>query len=169
MHAGRPFDTEGTPTKRVVLLEEGVGRGFVTDTEWAARMHVENTGHYAAEAAFSDGPQARYPVLLPGRRSREELIASTRRGILVSRFWYIRSVDQRKTIVTGMTRDGTFLIEDGKVTRGLRNLRFNAGILALLGACELSNESVRTGGYSYEMVVPAARFERFPFTSVTAF
>lgn len=169
LHAGRPFDTEGSPTQRVVLLDQGIGRDFVTDMEWAARLSRPNTGHYAPELAFADGPQPRYPVVMPGERSRDELIASIERGILVSRFWYIRVVDQRRTIVTGMTRDGTFLIEKGKITGGLRNLRFNVSILDLLRACEFSNEQVRSGGHSYEIVVPAMRFDRFAFSSVTAF
>lgn len=169
LHAGRPFDTEGSPVQRVVMLEAGVGRDFVTDMEWAARLKRPNTGHYAPDLTFADGPQPRYPVVMPGERSRDDLIASIRRGILVSRFWYIRVVDQRKTIVTGMTRDGTFLIENGKVTGGLRNLRFNVSILELLGACEFSNEQVRSGGHSYQIVVPAVRFDRFAFSSMTAF
>ncbi|MBV8601951.1 MAG: TldD/PmbA family protein, partial [Candidatus Eremiobacteraeota bacterium] len=136
LHAGRPFDSEGTPTQRVALLENGVARSFVTDTEWAARLGLANTGHYAPEVGYVDGPQPRYPVVAPGKRTRDELIASTKRGILISRCWYIRVVDQRKTIVTGMTRDGTFLIENGRITSGLRNLRFNVNILGLLNACE---------------------------------
>jgi predicted Zn-dependent protease len=97
------------------------------------------------------------------------LLAQTRRGLLVSRFWYIRSVDYRKTIVTGMTRDGTFLIEDGKIAGGVRNLRFNQSILEALCRAEFSRERVRTGGYSYSLVIPTAKIEGFRFTSVTAF
>ena len=75
----------------------------------------------------------------------------------------------RRTIVTGMTRDGTYLIEDGKLTGGVRNLRFNVSILDALAACEPASELVRTGGYSYGIVVPAVKIERFRFTSTTAF
>jgi PmbA protein len=167
LHAACPFDGEGTPTQRVTLLERGIGADFVTDAEWAQRLERRNTGHYVPGGA--DGPYPRAVVLEPGKRSREELIASVERGILISRFWYIRVVDQRKTIVTGMTRDGTFRIENGKLAGGLRNARFNVSILDLLSACELSSQLVRTGGYSYRIVVPAAKFERFSFSSVTSY
>ena len=167
LHAACPFDGEGTPTQRVTLLEAGMGKDFVTDTEWAQRLNRRNTGHYSLESA--EGPQVRAPVLLPGSRSIEELIASTRRGILITRFWYIRVVDTRKTIVTGMTRDGTFAIENGKIGGGLRNLRFNVNILELLRACELSNSLSRTGGYYYSIVVPAAKLEKFHVSSVTSY
>ena len=167
LHATCPFDGEGTPTQRVTLFENGVAKDYVTDAQWAARLGRRNTGHYVS--GETNGPQPRAPVLTPGNRSRDELIASTKRGILISRFWYIRVVDVRKAIVTGMTRDGTFLIEGGKITHGLRNLRFNVRILDLLGDCELSSELVRTGGYSYAIVVPTAKFERFNFSSVTSY
>ncbi|GAC1558237.1 MAG: hypothetical protein NVS3B17_07830 [Vulcanimicrobiaceae bacterium] len=87
----------------------------------------------------------------------------------MSRFWYIRPVDARKTIVTGMTRDGTFLIEGGRVTRGVRNLRFNQSILESLRACEFAREAVRTAGYGYAMIVPAVKIADFRFTSTTEF
>ena len=89
----------------------------------------------------------------------DELIAETKRGLLISRFWYIRTVDQKKAIVTGMTRDGTFLIENGKVGGGVRNMRFNQSIIAALGKCEFSNAPQRTGDYWFSLVVPAAKIE----------
>jgi predicted Zn-dependent protease len=108
-------------------------------------------------------------VLDPGTASLDELIADTERGLLVSRFWYVRAVDRRATIVTGMTRDGTFLIERGKIVAGVRNLRFNQSILESLRTAEFSRDCARTGGYSYSSVVPAARIRNFTFTSVTEF
>jgi predicted Zn-dependent protease len=169
LHASCPFDGEGTPTERVTLLENGVGRAFVTDTEWATRMKCRNTGHHGFGTSFADGPHVRNPVLMPGSRSRDDLVASTKHGMLITRFWYIRVVDQRKTIVTGMTRDGNFLIRDGKLAGGLRNVRFNVNILELLRACEFSSEQVRTGGYSYSIVVPAAKFTGFTVSSVASY
>ena len=167
LHAACPFDGEGTPTQRVTLFENGVAKDFVTDSEWAARLGRKNTGHYISGGV--DGPHPRAAVLSPGKRTREELIASTKRGILISRFWYIRVVDVRHAIVTGMTRDGTFLIQNGKITRGLRNMRFNVRILDLLSDCELSSELVRTDAYSYSIVVPAAKFADFTFSSATSY
>jgi predicted Zn-dependent protease len=78
-------------------------------------------------------------------------------------------VDRRRTILTGMTRDGTFLIEDGAIRAGVRNLRFNQSLTEALSACAFSNERTRTGGYSYAAVVPAVKFDRFTFASSTAY
>jgi len=111
----------------------------------------------------------RNAVIVGGEKTTKDLISETKRGLLVSRFWYIRPVDQRQTIVTGMTRDGTFLIENGEITGGVRNMRFNQSILEALRHCEFSNEQVRTGSYSYSNVVPAAKIEGFRFSSATDF
>jgi len=165
---GMPFDWEGAPTRRTILLERGVLRGCLTDAAWAAKRGTANTGN-ALPAPNPYGPQAMHVVVAPGTRALADLIASTERGLLVSRFWYIRPVDQRKTIVTGMTRDGTFLIENGRIAGGVKNLRFNQSILEALGRCEFSSEQRRTGGYGYETVVPGARIEGFRFTGATAF
>ncbi|GAC1616694.1 MAG: TldD/PmbA family protein [Vulcanimicrobiaceae bacterium] len=166
--AGMPFDFEGRPRTRVPLLDAGVARELVTDARYAARMGRRNTGH-GLPAPSAAGPQALHVVVAGGDKSVEQLIAETHRGLLVSRFWYIRPVDARKTIVTGMTRDGTFLIEDGRVTRGVRNLRFNQSILESLRACEFAREAVRTAGYGYAMIVPAVKIADFRFTSTTEF
>ncbi|HXP93897.1 MAG TPA: TldD/PmbA family protein [Candidatus Binatia bacterium] len=168
LHRGMPFDYEGTPTKRVALVERGAATGIVTDTTWAAKLGWDNTGH-ALPAPNAWGPHPRNVVVEAGSKSVEQLIAQTKRGLLISRFWYIRTVDQRKTIVTGMTRDGTFLIEDGELRGGVRNMRFNQSIIEALAGCEFSDTQARTGGYSYSIVVPAAKIERFCFTSLTDF
>jgi predicted Zn-dependent protease len=167
LHAGMPFDYEGAPRERVTLIERGVARGYVTDATWAAKLARANTGH-GLPAPSSDGPRPLHLVVAAGARSLDELIAQTPRGLLVSRFWYIRPVDQRKTIVTGMTRDGTFLIEDGRVTHGVRNMRFNQSILGALAKVEFASEQYRTGGYDYSLVTPAAKIGAFRFSSVTA-
>lgn len=163
-----PFDFEGTPTQRVVLIERGVAKNVVTDSLYARKLGRPNTGH-ALPAPNAYGPQAMHLVIEPGSKSTAELIANTKRGLLISRFWYIRTVDQRKAIVTGMTRDGTFLIEDGRVTRGVHNLRFNQSILGALEHVEFSNEQARTEGFGFSIVTPTAKIERFHFSSTTAF
>jgi predicted Zn-dependent protease len=165
---GMPFDFEAQPTQRLTLVENGVVRSIVTDSYYAKKLDRENTGH-ALPAPNAYGPQARNLVVAGGPKTTQQLIAETKRGLLVSRFWYIRTVDRKRAIVTGMTRDGTFAIDDGRVTRGVRNLRFNVGIVDLLGACEFSSEQRRTGSYHYSLVSPAAKFERFRFTSITDF
>jgi predicted Zn-dependent protease len=168
LHAGMPFDFEGYPTRRVTLLEAGVAREVVTDATWAKRLDRPNTGH-GLPAPNAHGPWPRHLVVEAGEKPVEQLIAETARGLLITRFWYIRPVDQRKTIVTGMTRDGTFLIENGKIAHGVRNLRFNQSILEALRNAEFSSRQVRSGGYSYSIVVPAAKISGFRFTSLTDF
>ena len=150
----------------MALIERGVARTIVTDGAYARKLHRPNTGH-GLPAPSAHGPYPQDLVVEPGSASLDELIANTKRGLLVTRLWYVRIVDQRKTILTGMTRDGTFLIEDGKVTRGVRNLRFNQSLVDALGTCTLANEQQRTGGYSYSLVTPAIKFDRFTFASTT--
>jgi len=100
----------------------------------------------------------------------EQMIASTERGILVTRLWYIREVDPYEKIVTGMTRDGTFLIEGGKLVCGLRNFRFNQSLIEMLSQVEAMSTPVRTSGEeSLDMVVPAMKIRDFNFTEVTKF
>jgi predicted Zn-dependent protease len=163
-----PFDWEGAPRMRVPLIEDGVVRNVVTDARYATRLGRTNTGH-ALPAPNAHGPQAQHVVVANGTQSLDELLAGVERGLLITRFWYIRNVDQRKTIVTGMTRDGTFLIENGALAYGVKNLRFNVSILDVLGRATFANDAVRTGGYSYSLVAPTARLDGFRFTSSTDF
>jgi predicted Zn-dependent protease len=98
------------------------------------------------------------------------MIASTERGVLVTRLWYIREVDPYEKIVTGMTRDGTFLVENGRVRSGLRNFRFNQSLIAMLSKVEAISIPVRSSGEeSFDMVVPAMKVGEFNFTEVTKF
>lgn len=168
LNPGMPFDYEGYPTMRVPLVENGVVRNVVTDSYYAHKLERPNTGH-ALPAPNSFGPQARNLVIGSGTKSVDQLISETKRGLLVTRFWYIRTVDQKKAVVTGMTRDGTFLIEDGRVTRGVRNLRFNQSILECLRHGEFASQQQRTGSYHYSLVVPAVKLENFHFSSTTEF
>jgi PmbA protein len=168
LFAGVPFDDEGVPTQRLALVERGIARNVVTDARYAKKLGRPNTGH-ALPAPSAEGPEARHIVVASGEKPLAQLIAETKRGLLVSRFWYIRPVDQRRTIVTGMTRDGTFLIEDGKLVRGVRNMRFNQSILDALSDVEFARDQARTGGFSYRIVTPAAKLQTFHFTSTTDF
>ena len=109
-------------------------------------------------------------VIAGGETPVKEMIASTKRGILVTRLWYIREVDPYQKIMTGMTRDGTFLIEDGQVVRGLKNFRFNQNLVELLKNVEALSPAVRASGEeTFDMVVPAMKVCDFNFTEVTRF
>jgi predicted Zn-dependent protease len=99
-----------------------------------------------------------------------QMIASTERGVLVTRLWYIREVDPYEKILTGMTRDGTFYVEDGKVKYGLRNFRFNQSLISMLCNVEEMGVPVRASGEeSFDMVAPAMKVRDFNFTEVTRF
>lgn len=168
---GRPFDHEGTPRRRVTLIEDGIARAVVHDRRTARTAGVESTGHACPPPAV-EGPIPYDLVLASGTASLDELIASTARGILVTRFWYNRVVDARRTIITGMTRDGTFLIEQGRVTRGLRNLRFNESVLDVLARAEAIGRDAQPTVFDYVgncVVAPALKVRDFQFTGVTRF
>jgi len=109
-------------------------------------------------------------VIAGGSASSDEIVASTQRGILVTRLWYIREVDPYEKIMTGMTRDGTFLIEDGRLICGLKNFRFNQSLIELLNNVEAMSPSVRVSGEeAFDMVVPAMKVDNFNFTEITRF
>jgi predicted Zn-dependent protease len=107
----------------------------------------------------------------PGElKTVDQMIAGTERGILVTRLWYIREVDPYEKILTGMTRDGTFLIENGKLAGGVRNFRFNQSLIHMLANVDAMSAAVRASGEeSFDMVVPAMKVRDFNFTEVTKF
>jgi predicted Zn-dependent protease len=166
LHPDMPFDWEGTPKERITMIGGGVARDVVTDSTWSRRLGRANTGH-ALPAPNADGPYPLNLVVDPGTESLDALIAGTKRGLLITRLWYVRVVDQRKTILTGMTRDGTFLIENGTIARGVHNLRFNQSLVDALNTCAFASEQQRTGGYAYSLVAPGVKFDRFTFASST--
>ncbi|OGF09177.1 MAG: hypothetical protein A2W00_12305 [Candidatus Eisenbacteria bacterium RBG_16_71_46] len=166
---GRPFDFEGTPRRRVTTIERGIARAVVHDRRTAARAGVESTGH-AGHPPATEGPLPASLVLEPGDLSLEDLIASTARGVLVTRFWYNRVVDPRRTLITGMTRDGTFLIEDGRIVRGVRNLRFNESVLGVLERAEAWGREAEPTVFDDAglcVVAPALKVRDFCFTGVS--
>jgi PmbA protein len=169
LQSGVPFDGEGVPRRKLTLVEGGVPRQLAYSRSRAHRAGVEPTGHgFPLPNEVGEAPLN--IVIAGGSTSLDEMIASTERGILVTRLWYIREVDPYEKIMTGMTRDGTFLIENGRVANGLRNFRFNQGIIELLNNVEALSPSVRaTGEESFDMVVPAMKVRNFNFTEVTRF
>jgi predicted Zn-dependent protease len=177
LQTGAPFDAEGVPRQRVPLVESGWARNlvFARQSAWQwARRHAEApapqpTGHgFPLPNPYGEAPLN--VVFAGGDQSLEQMIAATSRGILVTRLWYIREVDPYRKILTGMTRDGTFAIENGKLTRGLRNFRFNQSMVELLNQIEAMSPAVRASGEeSFDMVVPALKVRDFNFTEVTRF
>jgi predicted Zn-dependent protease len=169
LQAGVPFDGEGVPRRKLTLVEAGVPRDLAYSRSSARRARVEPTGHgFPLPNEVGEAPLN--IVIAGGTTSVKEMIESTDRGVLVTRLWYIREVSPYDKIMTGMTRDGTFLIENGCVTRGLRNFRFNQGIIELLNNVEALSPSVRASGEeAFDMVVPAMKVRNFNFTEVTRF
>jgi len=166
---GTPFDGEGIPRQRVTLVESGVPRNLVYSRSSAKREKKKPTGHgFTLPNEYGEAPMNL--VFSGGKTSLEEMIASTEHGLLVTRLWYIREVDPYEKVMTGMTRDGLFRVEKGKVTTAARNFRFNQSVLEMLRNVELMSPAVRsTGEEAFEMVVPAMKIRDFQFTEVTKF
>ena len=161
---GTAFDWEGVWRTRVALIEDGIARSPVYDTRTAAEAGTATTGHASGSQQY--GPFPSNLVIPPGPLAEEDLIAGIDRGLLVRRFWYVNVVNQRETTLTGMTRDGLFLIEGGKVARPVHNLRFTQSVLGALAGCSgVGDTPVCLSGGS--VVVPALRLDAFTFTSAT--
>jgi predicted Zn-dependent protease len=125
-----PFDFEGVRKQRVYFVAKGIGKGVVFDRTSGSRHGVPSTGHGLTADQQGEGGFALNVFIEPGDKTREEMIASVERGILVTRTHYINGlIDTPKAVLTGMTRDGTFLIENGKIKHGIRNMRFTDSIL----------------------------------------
>jgi len=125
-----PFDFEGVPRKKVTFVEKGIGRGVVFDCTTGHREGVDSTGHALTADEQGEGAMPLNIFIEPGNKTKEEMIASVKKGILVTRFHYINGyIDTPRAVLTGMTRDGTFLIEDGKIKHGIKNLRFTDSLL----------------------------------------
>ncbi|MHB8598462.1 MAG: TldD/PmbA family protein [Ktedonobacteraceae bacterium] len=167
--AGLPqaFDYEGVPKQRVVMFNAGIARAVVYDSFTAARDGHANTGH-ALPAPNPYGPMPTQTMMAAGDASMEELIKGVDHGIYITRFHYTNPVHPVKTLLTGMTRDGTFLIEHGELTHPIKNMRFTQSILeALREAQAIGRERVQCNVYM-NIVAPALRVERFNFTGLTA-
>lgn len=132
-----PFDVEGTPKQRVALVEGGVAKGVVHDRQSAQWFDTRSTGHAADPRRYSVGGHAGNLTMSGGDAKREQLIRSVKRGVLITRFHYTNTPDPKRATMTGTTRDGTFLIEDGRITRALANVRYTMSALDLFAGIEL--------------------------------
>jgi PmbA protein len=169
LQLGAPFDGEGVARERVVLVDRGVPKSLVYSRASAKALKKKPTGHgFALPNEYGEAPMNL--VFSGGDSSLEQMIASTDRGLLVTRLWYIREVDPYEKVMTGMTRDGLFLVEKGRVTSAVKNFRFNQSILEMLCNVELLGPAVRASGEeAFEMVVPAMKVRNFHFSEVTKF
>lgn len=164
---GAPFDYEGVPKQKVVFFERGVAQGVVYDTRTASRDGRVSTGH-ALPAPNPHGPIPVNLFLATGEQSLDEMVASTERGVLVTRFHYTNIEEPMRAVLTGMTRDGTFLIEDGKIGAGLKNLRFTQSILdALSSVAAVGREADLVDAFVGTCHCPALKIEDFNFTGIS--
>jgi PmbA protein len=174
----RAFDFEGVPKAPLPLIQDGVAHRVVHDTRSAARAGdgARSTGHATAPGGSSFGPHPTNLVLIGGGAADEaELAAPIERGLYVTRFWYVNVVHEKQTLLTGMTRDGTFLIEDGRVGRPLRDVRFTDSVLRILTATEALTASQRLVAeadfygrrFANGVVCPALRAGGFRITGQT--
>lgn len=152
---GQPFDAEGLPIRRIVWIEKGVLKNLAYGRFWAQKQGVQPTGG----AAFAGGL-----TLAGGTKSTEEIIAGCERGILVTHFFYIRALDPRTVLQTGLTRDGAFLIEKGRITTALKNFRWNESPLLMLNRLE---DIGRPEATAAGRMMPALRVRSFNFTSLS--
>lgn len=183
LQAGPAFDGEGVRRDRVELVRQGVVQNLVFSrgsaalaktSEMAGKMGtVRPTGHgFPLPNEMGEAPLnvVFAPPASGQERTVEQMVASTERGILVTRLWYIREVEPYEKLLTGMTRDGTFWVEGGRVQQGLRNFRFNQSVVQLLqNVLEMSLPVRASGEESFDMVVPAMKVRDFNFTEVTRF
>jgi predicted Zn-dependent protease len=154
-----PFDGEGLPLKRIDWIDKGVLKNLSYSRYWAQKQGKEAT------------PGPGNLIMDGGTATIDELIKGVERGVLVTRFWYIRSLDPQTLLVTGLTRDGLFLIEKGQVTRPVKNMRWNESPVFALNNLDAMTAPERTvsgegvGGSGFSIVCPAARIREFTFTS----
>ena len=162
------FDYEGVPKQRVALIDRGVASGVVYDSLTAARDGRRSTGH-ALPAPNTFGPFPLHLAMATGDTSKEELARDVQRGLWVTRFHYVNVLQSDRAILTGMTRDGTFLIEQGELTRPVKNLRFTQSITEAwseLGA--IGREAALIDSWGGGVLAPSMRLDRFRFTGVSA-
>lgn len=169
LQLGAPFDGEGVPRQKVQLVDRGVVKNLVYSRASAKAARKQPTGHgFALPNEYGEAPMNL--VFSGGNSSLDEMIRTTERGLLVTRLWYIREVDPYEKVMTGMTRDGLFLVEKGRVGSAVRNFRFNQSVLEMLKNVQLMGPAVRaTGEEAFEMVVPAMKVKDFHFSEVTKF
>ncbi len=163
------FDYEGFPKKKLGLVNRGILTGVVYDSYHASKYGETNTGH-ALLAPNTWGPIPMHIRIKPGDTSRDEMVKSVKRGLLVTRFWYTRVIQHKQLTLTGMTRDGTFYIENGKIVGRVRNLRFTESILNTLKVIKGVGDKLELhGSEGSPALIPCLHLARFRFTGVTEY
>lgn len=168
-----PFDFEGMPKRKVYFIKRGIAGGPVYDSYYAARYKVRSTGH-ALPSSWGSGPLPGNIFIVPGKKTKESLVASVRDGILVTRFFYINGfLDTPRALMTGMTRDGTFRIKNGKITGAVKNMRFTESITAAFSrVAGVSSETQLVKNWWEDIgccSAPSIYIKKFNFSGKTEF
>jgi len=161
---GSPYDSDGLPVKKLTLIKNGKIHEPVISRTYAHKKGVEPTGGSTGRRGSSSR------VMEGGTDTMDDMVKATDKGILITRVWYLRGTDRRRMAYTGMTREGTFLVENGKIKHGIRNFRFNESLFNVLNNIDMMGKSELTGGVEVgNQVLPPVRVKDFYFSSVTKF
>ncbi|MBA7537991.1 hypothetical protein ES705_30264 [subsurface metagenome] len=165
-----PFDLVGYPREKIDLIKDGIIEDGVYDHLTALKYNRKCTGNTLSPEYASFGALPFNLVMKEGDNSVEEIISSTKKGIYISRFHYVNILNPMSVQLTGMTRNGTFLIEDGKLGRAIKNMRFNTSVVDMLKAVDMiSKERQTKAGFIGATVAPYLRTNNFTFSSKTSF
>jgi predicted Zn-dependent protease len=163
-----PFDFEGVPRQRVVLVENGVAKNMVYDRKTAKKENTKSTGH-ALPPGSNAGAMPLHPLFVPGNETTEDLLNKVEKGLWISSFHYVNGfIDTKNAVFTGMTRYGTFLIEDGEITKPVKNMRFTESMLKAFSNVDGITEDVKKlPGYLGGGIFPTILIRDFRFTGTT--
>jgi len=145
----------GMARKKMEIITGGVVKNLIYDRYWASQKNVEPVPFFGNR------------IMQGGNASLEDMIKDTKRGVLVTRFWYIRAVDPQTLLYTGLTRDGTFFIENGKIKHPVKNFRFNESPIIMLNNLETLGKQQRIGGFGGSSLIPAMKIRDFTFSSLS--
>lgn len=169
-----PFDFEGVPKKKVTIIGKGIAKGVVYDRTAALKDKTKSTGHAVTPDENNEGAFGLNIFMAPGTAKKDKMISKVKKGILVTRFHYLNGfIDPRNSVLTGMTRDGTFLIENGEIKSGIKNLRFTDSFTRCLGSTiAVSKETERINSWWDAIgctTVPTLHLGSFKFSGKTDF
>jgi len=161
---GSPYDSDGIPVKKLTLIKNGKISEPMYTRDYAHKKDTVPSGGGTGRRGLGNR------IMEGGTDTMEDMIRATERGILITRVWYLRGTDRRRMAYTGMTREGTFWVENGKVKHGIRNFRFNESLFNVLNNIDMMGKPVLTGGVEVSnQVLPPVRVKDFYFSSVTKF
>jgi predicted Zn-dependent protease len=165
-----PFDFVGYPREKIYLIKDGVIVDGVYDHLTALKYNLKCTANTLPPESASMGAIPFNLVMKGGEDNIRDIISNTKKGVYITRFHYVNVLNPMSVQLTGMTRDGTFLIEDGKMIKAIKNMRFNTSVIDMLKAVDMiSKERQTKKGFVGPVVAPYLRTKNFTFSSKTSF